>query len=112
MLFTPFPAAWIPMFISVFFIFLNTGPSNTAIANVSLPKIRATAFALNILVIHALGDVLAFPTIGFVAGHTNWTLAFLFVSGVMLISGVAWLIGAKYLPADTALVEAAVAQRV
>jgi MFS family permease len=107
MLFTPFPFAWVLMFVSVFFMFLNTGPSNTAIANVSLPKIRATAFALNILVIHALGDVLAFPTIGFLAGHTNWTLAFLFVSGVMFISGIAWLIGAKYLAADTAAVEAA-----
>jgi MFS family permease len=109
MLFTPFPFAWILMFITVFFMFLNTGPSNTAIANVSLPKIRATAFALNILVIHALGDVLAFPTIGFVAGHTNWTLAFLFVSGVMFISGVAWLLGARHLAADTAAVEAATA---
>ena len=107
MLFTPFPMAWILMFVSVFFMFLNMGPSNTAIANVSLPKIRATAFALNILVIHLFGDVLAFPTIGFVAGHTNWTLAFLFVSGVMFISGVAWLVGAKYLSADTAAVEAA-----
>jgi MFS transporter, Spinster family, sphingosine-1-phosphate transporter len=107
MLFTPFPFAWILMFVAVFFMFLNTGPSNTAIANVSLPKIRATAFALNILVIHALGDVLAFPTIGFVAGHTNWTLAFLFVSGVMFISGVAWLLGARHLAADTAAVEAA-----
>jgi MFS family permease len=107
MLFTPFPFAWILMFVSVFFMFLNTGPSNTAIANVSLPKIRATAFALNILIIHALGDVLAFPTIGFVAGHTNWTLAFLFVSVVMLISGVLWLVGMKYLAADTAAVQVA-----
>lgn len=107
MLFTPFPLAWVPMFISVFFMFVNTGPSNTAIANVSLPKIRATAFALNILIIHLFGDVLAFPSIGFVAGHTNWTLAFLFVSVVMVISGVAWLLGAKYLGDDTAAVERA-----
>jgi hypothetical protein len=34
-------------------------------------------------------------------------VAFLFVSGVILISGVAWLIGVKYLPADTAAVETA-----
>ena len=107
MLFTPFPLAWWFMSASVFFLFLNTGPSNTALANVSLPKVRATAFALNILVIHALGDVLAFPTIGYVAGHTDWTIAFLFVSGMMLLSGVLWLLGMKYLPADTALVEAA-----
>jgi MFS family permease len=107
MLFTPFPFAWLLMFASVFFMFLNTGPSNTAIANVALPKIRATAFALNILIIHALGDVLAFPTLGFIAGHTNWTIAFLFVAVVMVVSGVFWLLGVRYLAADTAAVEAA-----
>ena len=105
MLFTPFPAAWLFMFGSVFFMFLNTGPSNTALANVSLPTVRATAFALNILVIHALGDAAAFPTIGFIAGHTNMTIAFLFVSGMMLLSGIIWLFGMKYLAADTAAVE-------
>jgi len=38
---------------------LNTGPTNTILANVSHPSIRASAFALNILVIHALGDVIS-----------------------------------------------------
>jgi predicted MFS family arabinose efflux permease len=107
MLFTPFPAAWFLMFAAVFFIFLNTGPSNTALANVAPPKVRATAFALNILVIHALGDAAAFPTIGFIAGHTNMNVAFLFVSVIMLVAAIAWLMGVKYLPADTAAVEAA-----
>jgi MFS transporter, Spinster family, sphingosine-1-phosphate transporter len=107
MLFIPFPAAWFFMFAAVFFIFLNTGPSNTALANVAPPKVRATAFALNILVIHALGDAAAFPTIGFIAGHTNMNVAFLFVSVIMLVAAIAWLMGVKYLPADTAAVEAA-----
>jgi MFS family permease len=107
MLFTPFPFAWILMFASVFFLFLNTGPSNTALANVSMPQVRATAFALNILVIHTLGDVPAFPAIGYVAGHTNWTTAFLFVSAMMLVSGMLWITGAKFLPGDTTRVEAA-----
>jgi MFS family permease len=107
MLFTPFPAAWFFMFTAVFFIFLNTGPSNTALANVAPPKVRATAFALNILVIHALGDAAAFPAIGFIAGHTNMNVAFLFVSVIMLVAAIAWLMGVKYLPADTAAVEAA-----
>ena len=106
-LFTPFPAAWFLMFASVFFMFLNTGPSNTALANVTLPKVRASAFALNILIIHLFGDAAAFPTIGFIAGHTNMTIAFLFVSVVMLIGAVAWFVGIKYLPGDTARVEAA-----
>ena len=106
-LFTPFPAAWFLMFAAVFFMFLNTGPSNTALANVTLPKIRASAFALNILIIHLFGDVAAFPTIGFIAGHTNMTIAFLFVSVVMLVGAVAWFIGVKYLPEETARVERA-----
>jgi MFS transporter, Spinster family, sphingosine-1-phosphate transporter len=107
MLFTPFPFAWVLMFGSVFFLFLNTGPSNTALANISLPKVRATAFAFNILILHLFGDVPAFPAIGYVAGHTNWTTAFLVVSGMMVLAAILWLIGAKFLPRDTARVEAA-----
>jgi len=104
-LYLPFPSAWVPMFFAIFCLFLNTGPSNTAIANVSLPSVRAMAFALNIFVIHVLGDLLAFPSIGFVAGHTNIRIAFLFVTSVMFLSGVIWLAGMKFLPADTAAVE-------
>jgi hypothetical protein len=107
MLYTPFPYAWIMMFGALFFIFFNTGPANTALANVSLPSVRATAFALNILVIHALGDAIAPPVLGLVAGHTNMNIAFFALSAMMLVSGVVWLMGAKYLPADTAAVEAA-----
>ena len=106
-LYVPFPAAWITMFFAIFFLFLNTGPSNTALANVSLPAVRATAFALNIFVIHALGDVQAFWLLGYIGGHTNMHVAFLFVSGIIFASGLAWLIGVKYLPADTAAIEAA-----
>jgi MFS family permease len=106
-LYIPFPAAWIAMFFAIFFLFLNTGPSNTALANVSLPAVRATAFAANIFFIHAFGDVQAFWLLGYIGGHTNMHVAFLFVSGIIFLSGVAWLIGVKYLPADTAAVEAA-----
>ena len=110
LLFTPFPAAWVLMFIAIFFLFFNTGPSNTALANVTHPSVRATAFALNILIIHALGDALAPPLIGVVADHTNMNIAFLVVSATMMIAGVLWLMGMKYLPADTAAVENATAK--
>jgi MFS family permease len=106
-LYIPFPAAWVAMFLAIFFLFLNTGPSNTALANVSLPAVRATAFAVNILVIHALGDVQAFWLLGYIGGHTNMHVAFLVVSGIIFASGLAWLLGVKYLPADTAAVETA-----
>lgn len=105
-LYVPFPAAWIAMFVAIFFLFLNTGPSNTAIANVSLPSVRATAFAVNILLIHFFGDVQAFWMIGYVADQTNMHIAFLFVSAVILASGLVWIFGAKYLDADTNAVEA------
>ncbi len=105
-LYIPFPAAWIAMFLAIFFLFLNTGPSNTALANVSLPAVRATAFAINIFFIHALGDVQAFWMLGYIGGHTNMHIAFLVVSGVMLAAGLTWLAAAKYLPGETAAVEA------
>jgi MFS family permease len=105
MLYTPFPLAWGFLFGAVFFVFLNTGPSNAALANVAGPKVRATAFAFNILIIHALGDAISPPLLGAVAGHSNMNRAFLVISLAMLVSGVIWLFGMKYLAADTAAVE-------
>lgn len=50
------------MFFAEFFLFLNTGPLNTVIVNVTSPAMRAMAFAVNIFFIHALGDAVS-PTI-------------------------------------------------
>jgi MFS family permease len=105
MLYVPFPLAWVFLFAAVFFVFVNTGPSNAALANVVRPEIRASAFALNILIIHLLGDAVSPPLLGAVAGHFDMNLAFLMVSAAMLISGVIWILGMKYLAADTAAVE-------
>jgi MFS family permease len=108
MLYVPFPTAWYLIFIACFFLFFNTGPANAALANVTPPRIRATAFALNILVIHALGDALSPPLMGWIAGQArladgrpNMNLAFLTVSAAMVLASAFWLIGAKYLPRDT-----------
>ena len=105
MLYTPFPLAWVFLFGAVFFVFLNTGPSNAALANVVAPKIRATAFAVNILIIHLFGDALSPPLLGAVAGHYDMTMAFVVVSAAMLVSGIIWLLGVKYLAADTAAID-------
>src|SRR5207248_4299324 len=43
-----FPMTWVYLFLAVFFLFFNTGPTNTVLANVTHPSVRATAFALNI----------------------------------------------------------------
>lgn len=104
-LFISFPMAWVTLFGAVFFVFLNTGPSNAALANVAAPEVRATAFALNILIIHALGDAISPPLLGFVAGRWNLNVAFFVLSGAMLVSGAIWLLGMNYLAAETAPME-------
>jgi MFS family permease len=134
MLVTPFPACWIVIFATCFCLFFNTGPSNTALANVTHPSIRATAFAVNIFVIHALGDAISPGIIGMVADRVRYRGAnlqsveigfasgvpvpmleygsglpagFLLVSGMMLLGGVFWLWAARHLAADTTKVEGA-----
>jgi MFS family permease len=102
MLYVPFPLAWVMLFLAVFFLFFNTGPSNTALANVVHPSIRASAFALNIFVIHAVGDAPSPPILGAVAERYGWNAAFGVVAAVMAVAGVLWLAGTPHLAADTA----------
>jgi MFS family permease len=60
---TPFlPGCLAAIFFAEFFLFLNTGPLNAVIVNVTAPGIRSMAFAINIFFIHALGDAIS-PTI-------------------------------------------------
>jgi MFS family permease len=102
-LFTPFPACWWLIGLAVFTLFFNTGPSNTIIANVTPPAIRATAYAACIFMIHALGDAVSPAVIGFVSDASHsMNAGFLVVSGMILISGVLWLCGARHLARDTA----------
>ena len=101
----PFPYAWYAVFGAVFFLFFNTGPANTALANVTSSKMRSTAFALNIFFIHALGDAISPPLVGWVQRRTNWETAFTLVSLMMVLASVLWLIAAKYLGRDTAAAE-------
>ena len=100
MLWTPFPFAWVAVFGSVFFLFFNTGPANTALANVTSSSMRSTAFALNIFIIHALGDAISPLLVGWVVDKTNWDTAFMLVSLMMVLASVLWLIGSRYLAHD------------
>jgi MFS family permease len=103
MLEVDFPTAWIYVFLACFCLFFNTGPTNTILANVTHPAIRATGFALNILVIHALGDVISPLIIGAISDAYGMKVAFRVVSGAILVGGILWLWGARYLERDTAL---------
>jgi MFS transporter, Spinster family, sphingosine-1-phosphate transporter len=118
---TPFPTAWLLIGAVSFCIFFNTGPTNTILANVTHPSIRAAGFALNIFIIHALGDASSPFVIGWIneafegkpnpiilaAGEAgavfrgNMDAGFMAVSGMILLSGLLWLWGARYLERDT-----------
>jgi predicted MFS family arabinose efflux permease len=82
-------------------IFLNTGPSNAIITNVTPPQVRAAAFAINIFCIHLLGDIPSPPLMGYVG---NWTGSMVWGMTVavptLALSGVLYLWGARYLDAD------------
>ena len=99
----PFPWVWVLIFCACFCLFFNTGPTNTILANVTHPAMRATGFAVNIFIIHALGDVISPVIIGILSDRFGMNVAFLTVGIMFLVSGVLWLAGARYLQRDTEL---------
>jgi MFS family permease len=103
----PFPWVWLLIFLACFCLFFNTGPSNTILANVTHPSMRAAAFALNILVIHALGDVISPVIVGLLNDYFHdMNKSFVVVGLMFLVAGVFWLAGARFLKTDTELAPA------
>ena len=92
---------WVWLFITCFCLFFSTGPTNTILANVTHPSIRATAFALNIFVIHAFGDVISPVIIGIISDRYDMTIAFVVVGVMFVLAGLFWLAGMKFLQRDT-----------
>jgi MFS family permease len=89
------PAKWaVPsLFAAEFFLFLNTGPLNTAIINSVGAEVRATAVGLNLFIIHCFGDTFSPQIIGAISDRTNLrtglgsTLVFLVISCGILLAG-------------------------
>jgi MFS family permease len=100
---TPLPLGWLFVFLAVFFLFFNTGPSNTALANVAPPALRSSAFAMNILVIHLFGDVISPPIVGWIDDRASLRLGLLLLAGPIALAGFFWLWGTRYLDRDTEL---------
>ncbi len=100
-IYLPLPWGWIAMFFAVVGLFMHVGPGFTILANVVTSEMRATAFAINILVIHVLGDVISPPLIGATADAFDWNVALMGTSAMILVGAVVWFVGAKYLDEDT-----------
>jgi MFS family permease len=100
--------------VSVFLLFCNSGPLNAAILNVSMPAIRATAFALMIFTIHLLGDAFSPTVIGAVSEYYEPSVgraeslrnAFFIAPPIVLLGGIVLLVFSRWLPRDMAAVDA------
>jgi MFS family permease len=86
------------IFLAQFFLFLNTGPLNAAIVNSVSATIRATAIAVELFLIHILGDVPSPQIIGWVSDHTNLRMGLGLTVFAMMGSSLALFAGARFAP--------------
>lgn len=94
------PAKWsVPaLFAAEFFLFLNTGPLNAAIVNSVRAEVRSSAIALNLFLIHMLGDTFSPQIIGAIGDRTNLRLGLGLTLVTLLISGILLFTGANFAP--------------
>jgi len=84
--------------VAAFFLLLNTSPLNAAVINSVDAHIRATALAVNIFIIHILGDVPSPTMMGWVADVRSLQAAFVLPIIAMGISSAILFYGMKFAP--------------
>ncbi len=84
--------------VAAFFLLLNTAPLNAAVINSVGAHIRATALAVNIFIIHILGDVPSPTMMGWVADRRSLQAAFVLPVIAMGISSAILFYGMKFAP--------------
>ena len=94
------PSRWaIPaLFAAEFFLFLNTGPLNTAIVNSVSAPVRATAVSVNLFCIHFFGDTFSPQIIGKIADRSNLRIGLGATLIFLVISCIVLLIGSRFAP--------------
>ncbi len=84
--------------VAAFFLLFNTAPLNAAVINSVGAHIRATALAVNIFIIHILGDVPSPTMMGWVADKRSLQAAFILPVIAMGISSAILFYGTKFAP--------------
>jgi multidrug resistance protein len=84
--------------VAAFFLLFNTAPLNAAVINSVGAHIRATALAVNIFIIHILGDVPSPTMMGWVADKRSLQAAFILPVIAMGISSAILFYGMKFAP--------------
>lgn len=88
---SPAPAVyWAAMIGAELLMFASTGPINSVIVNVVMPGVRATAVAVSIFTIHAVGDVPSPFAVGWLSDHGSLDRAVLILPVAALVGGLIW----------------------
>jgi MFS transporter, Spinster family, sphingosine-1-phosphate transporter len=98
-IFSPQPALYMPSLVgAIFLLFLHPGVLNAVIVSVVGPGLRAQAVALNIIIIHLIGDAPSTFLIGWVADNfgLQWgvalTLVTLALAAVFILTAIPHLV--------------------
>jgi MFS transporter, Spinster family, sphingosine-1-phosphate transporter len=84
--------------VAAFLLLLNTSPLNTALINSVGAHIRATAIAVNIFMLHLLGDVPSPTLMGYVADRRSLQDAFVLPIIAMAVSAGILFYGMRFAP--------------
>jgi predicted MFS family arabinose efflux permease len=84
--------------VAMFSIFLSTGPLNAAIVNAVPASLRATAIAVELFLIHALGDTPSPRLIGMVSDHSTLSTGLGLTLVTLLIATALLFLGARTIP--------------
>jgi MFS transporter, Spinster family, sphingosine-1-phosphate transporter len=85
--------------VAAFFLLLNTAPLNAAVINSVGAHVRATTLAVNIFIIHILGDVPSPTMMGWVADKRSLQVGFILPIIAMGISSAILFYGMRFAPA-------------
>jgi predicted MFS family arabinose efflux permease len=98
-IFSPLPALYMPCLVAaIFLLFLHPGVITAVVVSVAGPGLRAQAVALNIIIIHLVGDAPSTVLIGWTADHfgLTWgvalTLVALALAAVLILSAIPYLV--------------------
>jgi len=98
-IFSPLPALYLPSLVAaIFLLFLHPGVITAVIVSVAGPGLRAQAVALNIIIIHLVGDAPSTFLIGWTADHfgLTWgvalTLVALILAAILILTAIPHLV--------------------
>ena len=94
------PHGWslVALLAAEFCLFLNTGPLNAAVCNAVSASVRSSALALNLFLIHMLGDTFSPQIIGAISDRSNLRIGLGATLLTLLVSAALLFRGARHAP--------------